>query len=325
MTKKGRKVGKNKVLLFSLFFLAFLLCGFFVLRIKTNLFEKFLGAYNVKISVIIPVYNTEKYLDKCLESVERQTLENIEIICVNDGSKDNSLEILKKHAEKDNRIKIIDQKNMGVSAARNSGIRAAKGQYITFVDSDDLIKEYTYQSCMEIIKTENPEIFIYGYRTNEDEDVPQNIDISKCNFYDHDNFMRAYYNSHPAVWDKIFKRDFLLKNQIFFNEDIHCAEDYVFTLMALLRAEKIVDCPNRFYYYKIDNESSIVHTTKKQKQMEASIKANKCLIQYFHRFGVYDYDVMFLEEIVKIGRYITEEVKDVNLQSKYAKELLDVY
>ena len=94
-----------------------------------------------KISVIIPVYNAEKYLDKCLESLENQTLEGIEIVCVNDGSKDNSLEVLNRHAEKDKRIKVINQKNAGVSAARNKGIRTARGKYITFVDADDFIKE----------------------------------------------------------------------------------------------------------------------------------------------------------------------------------------
>lgn len=278
-----------------------------------------------KISVIIPVYNAEKYLDKCLESLENQTLEDIEIVCVNDGSKDNSLEVLNRHAKKDKRIKVINQKNAGVSAARNKGIRAARGKYITFVDADDFIKEYTYKSCMEIIEKENPEVFVYSYRTNENEEVPKDIDISKCNFYNHSNFKSAYDNSHPAVWDKIFKRDFLLKNKIFFKEDIHYAEDYVFTFMALSRAVKIIDCPNRFYYYRTDNENSIVNTAKRQKKMESSIKVHKYLLQYLHEFGMYEYDLMFLEEIGKIERYIAEEVEDVDLKNKYAKELLDVY
>ena len=281
--------------------------------------------YPYKISVVIPVYNVEKYLDKCLDSLENQTLKEIEIICVNDGSKDNSLDILKKHAEKDSRVKVIDQKNAGVSAARNKGIRSAKGEYVTFVDSDDFIKEYTYKSCADIIFKENPEIFIYGFRVDEKEEVPQDIDISKCNYYDNGNFMAAYNNSHPAVWDKIFKREFLLKNKIFFKEDVSYAEDYTFTLMALARAKKIMSCSNKFYYYRTDNENSIVNTVKLQKKMESSIKVNKYLLQDFHKLGIYDYDLMFLEEFGKIERYISEEVKDAELKDKYAQELRDVY
>ena len=90
---------------------------------------------NPKVSVIIPVYNTEKYLEECLNSVENQTLEDIEIICVNDGSTDKSLEILNNHANKDSRIKVISQENGGLSHARNTGMKIAKGEYITFLDS----------------------------------------------------------------------------------------------------------------------------------------------------------------------------------------------
>lgn len=95
-----------------------------------------------KISVIVPVYNTEKYLDECLNSVENQTLKDIEIICVNDGSTDKSLEILNNHAGKDSRIKVISQENGGVSSARNAGIESSSGSYILFIDSDDFIETY---------------------------------------------------------------------------------------------------------------------------------------------------------------------------------------
>ena len=91
----------------------------------------------VTLSVIVPVYNTEKYLRECLDSVINQTLKDIEIICINDGSTDRSLDILKEYALKDNRIKIIDKKNEGVAAARNDGIRIANGEFVCFMDSDD--------------------------------------------------------------------------------------------------------------------------------------------------------------------------------------------
>ena len=105
------------------------------------------------VSVIVPVYNVEKYLEECLDSIINQTLEDIEIICVNDGSTDNSLKILKKYAKKDNRIKIINQKNCGLGCARNSGLNQSQGDYIFFLDSDDYLNpnilEKLYPKALE--------------------------------------------------------------------------------------------------------------------------------------------------------------------------------
>ena len=106
-----------------------------------------------KVSVIVPVYKTEKYLDECLESIENQTLREIEIVCVNDGSPDNSIDILENHKRKDGRIKIINQENAGISMARNAGIKNSKGEYVLFLDSDDLISpklcEIAYNKAKE--------------------------------------------------------------------------------------------------------------------------------------------------------------------------------
>ena len=105
-----------------------------------------------KISIIVPVYNTEKYLSKCLNSLIKQTYKDIEIIVVNDGSKDKSLEIAKKFAKQDNRIKVFNKENGGLSSARNFGIEKASGEYIGFVDSDDYIKENMFEILYNMIK-----------------------------------------------------------------------------------------------------------------------------------------------------------------------------
>ena len=107
---------------------------------------------NVKVSVIVPVYNVEKYLKDCLDSVVNQTLEDIEIICVNDGSTDNSLAILEEYAEKDSRIKIITQENKGLGGARNTGLYHANGEYISFIDSDDWIELNTFEELYNMSK-----------------------------------------------------------------------------------------------------------------------------------------------------------------------------
>ena len=102
--------------------------------------------YMVKISIIVPVYNTEPYLEQCLDSIINQTLEDIEIICVNDGSTDNSLSVLEEYASKDNRIKIINQENEGPGFARNNGLKSVNGEYVLFVDSDDWIELNTCEA-----------------------------------------------------------------------------------------------------------------------------------------------------------------------------------
>ena len=116
-----------------------------------------------KISVIIPVYNTENYLKECLNSVINQTFKDIEIICVNDGSTDNSLSILEEYARTDSRIKIINQKNQGVSSSRNNGIKSARGEYIMFLDSDDLYKPDLCEKVVEKIDSQSPDIVMWGH------------------------------------------------------------------------------------------------------------------------------------------------------------------
>ena len=116
-----------------------------------------------KVSVIIPVYNTEKYLKSCLDSVINQTLSDIEIICINDGSTDNSLDILEEYANKDDRIKIINQKNQGVSEARNNGIKLAKSDYFILLDSDDSIENTICEKSYNAIVKNNADINIIGF------------------------------------------------------------------------------------------------------------------------------------------------------------------
>ena len=111
-----------------------------------------------KVSIIVPVYNVEKYLEKCLDSLVNQSLHDIEIICVNDGSKDDSLDILEKYAKKDSRIKIINKQNQGLSAARNDGLKVAAGEYVGYVDSDDWVDLNFYEKLYESAKKYNAEI-----------------------------------------------------------------------------------------------------------------------------------------------------------------------
>lgn len=198
----------------------------------------------INVSVIIPVYNVEQYLRKCLDSICNQTLKNIEIICVNDCSPDNSLAILQEYAQADSRIKIVNrEQNGGLAAARNSGLEVAQGEYVAFVDSDDYISldfcEKLYLASdngkFDIVKGAD----IHVVYNNGKVDVwPQNEEIrkNKINFY-------------AQVTTAIYKLDFLKKNDIKFYENIRICEDIVFIAQCAICANSLKVIDDGIYYY----------------------------------------------------------------------------
>lgn len=196
-----------------------------------------------KISVIVPVYNTEKYLPKCLDSLIAQTLSDIEIICVNDASTDGSLQILNQYAGKDNRIKIITfPQNKGAGAVRNIAIKEATGEYMGFIDSDDYVDlnfyENLYKKAVEtgtqIVKGSDMKLC---YPDREEIDAQNDkIRLNKINFW-------CQYTT------AIYKRDFILENKIDFPEDLLVGEDPVFTIKAAVLADKVEVIDNAQYYY----------------------------------------------------------------------------
>ncbi len=209
----------------------------------------------MKFSIIIPVYNVEQYLTKCLDSVVNQTYnDEYEVICVNDGSTDSSLAILEEYEEKHDKIKIINQENRGLSEARNTGIRQAKGKYIWFIDSDDWIEDDALNILHKKINDEDIVCF-NGRRYFEDgktETPDEGIEISDISGWE-------YYNKYAlqsrkfhftCVVLRVYKRDFLLKNNLFFEPGIY-HEDNLFTPIALYHAIKIKSIPNMLYQYRI--------------------------------------------------------------------------
>ena len=133
--------------------------------------------------------------------------------------------------------------------------------------------------------------------------------------------INAYRETNPAVWDKIFDRKFILRNDLSFKEDMSYAEDHVFNLMAFAKADKIIGVPNKFYYYREDNQSSLVHVINGTKRLENEIKANKYLISYFRDLGIHDFDLEFARQMGLIFNHINNEVKDETMKAKYAEEV----
>ncbi len=208
----------------------------------------------VKISIIIPIYNSEKYLRKCLESVCNQTFRDIEIICINDCSLDNSNSILQEYAKNDKRINLINLvQNKGAAAARNIGIENAVGQYLGFVDSDDFIDQNFYEKLYE-----------QAYKTNADA-VKGNIALycPKTKIIIKDSWMDINSNvkKHKANFcfsftSAIFKKSFIKKNFIEFLEGLIHFEDPYFTIKAALFYKKLEVIDDVFYYYVNNPESA---------------------------------------------------------------------
>lgn len=222
-----------------------------------------------KISIIIPVYNTAEYLPKCLDSLLSQTYKNLEIICVNDGSKDDSLMVLEQYKAIDSRITVLTQENKGQSAARNRGVEISTGDWITFVDSDDWVSIDCYNTFAETLNdtsTPNFEIFMFNGTSFTEGDDNLGLrdfffieDWSKksgeiCTFKD----CRNPFEGNLSVYNKIYRRDFIEKNNLKF-EKYSIMEDELYWIEAFTAAKSVYLCDKILYFYR-QQPNSTMHT-----------------------------------------------------------------
>ena len=211
-----------------------------------------------KISVIIPVYNVEKYLRECLDSVVNQTYKDIEIICINDGSIDNSLKILEEYSQNDNRIKIFNQTNQGVSVARNIGTKESSGEYIMFVDSDDWIEKDCVELVYNKIKEKNSDICCFGINEIRDGKInireweKEYLEKFKNRELDVDALKRFCINA----CGKLIKLEFLKKNNILFPTGIKIGEDSIFNLICYFYNPKYSILNKQLYNYDIERQKN---------------------------------------------------------------------
>ena len=191
---------------------------------------------NNLISIIVPIYNSENYIKKCLDSILAQTYSNLEVILIDDGSTDNSYNICKDYQKKDNRIVLLQQKNAGVSRARNHGLEVAKGEYIGFVDSDDYIEPEMYEILLNSIIESNSKIAICNYYyENEDSKEIKNFQ-SESRFFSRDYFTENMFNDfciNGFLCNKLYYRGLLFnKNHtIYLDENIKMLEDNLFNYL----------------------------------------------------------------------------------------------
>lgn len=236
---------------------------------------------NELVSVIIPVYNGEKYIAKCIESLLNQTYKDIEIIIINDGSTDATSMIVNNLIDKDKRINQIITNNLGVSSARNCGIKVAKGKYITFVDSDDTVQNNYIEYLYLIIKKENCDIALTRYPNKIVDENKYEIDTSD----DKVRFVKGSYAAKEMLsykivissWNKMFKKDLLIDHSIVFNTDLSYGEGFEFVIKAFFNANKVAIGSKKIYNYRVDNENSVM-TSYKEKLVTGSFESLQSIL-----------------------------------------------
>lgn len=225
--------------------------------------------YKPEISIIIPVYNVEKYLDECINSAVNQTFDDIEIICVNDGSTDGSLEIIEKHASKDKRIRIISQEHKGVGSARNAGLDAAKGKYVYFMDSDDYVELNALKELHNLIEEKSCDLIIFKTYNFIDEtreyinidyhDMPELTSIVGNEVFNYQDHLKQLIPADVTVYTKFFKREII--SDIRFIEDL-IFEDNIFTMNLIFNSESIY-LYDRYLYHRRIRKNSIISSNSK--------------------------------------------------------------
>lgn len=242
----------------------------------------------IKITVIIPIYNSEKYLVRCLDSIINQSLKEIQIILINDGSNDKSGEICDQYCRLDSRVNVIHKKNEGVSVARNIGIRLAKGEYIIFIDSDDWIEKEMLKRMLDVIEKENVDVVKCDYKINSSNNhETKNKSNIEFGLYNKDKINNELLPSilnnklRTYVYLLLIRKDIIYKNEIYFNENITMMEDFLFYLELLTNSNNWYVINDYLYHY-FENISGITKSNRNNDKkinsvLNVYIESNKIL------------------------------------------------
>lgn len=282
-----------------------------------------------KVSIIVPVYNVEKYLDRCVQSLINQTLKDIEIILVDDESPDDCPRLCDEYVEKDFRIRVIHKQNGGLGLARNSGLEVATGEYVTFCDSDDFVEPNTYEYCTRIADKHYLDVVRFNCDrfTN---DLPRSNYTEAYEICDDVNVMRQYAISTwgPIVdgEDKtskvanigsscmgVYRRNFLIENGLKFkSERTILSEDYEFNYNVYIHAKRIGLTSNVFYHYFV-NPISLTTATKKN-QVDRAIDFSTLMTEYMIRDG-YSNEIAEVQPMAYVITWLRTQQKYVMLSS----------
>lgn len=247
--------------------------------------------YNPLISIIVPVFNTEKYLKRCLLSIQDQEYENIEVIIIDDGSTDRSVQICEQFVASDIRFKLYKQENAGVSIARNTGLDIVKGEYLLFIDSDDYIQKCYIKRLWLSMRMARVDMVICDYRQECQQTNEKDIEhyTSVPGKYTRISFINQIAKCPGAhyfgvLWNKIYKTDLIKDKELKFNPELSLGEDFVFNMEYLSTIDSISVIPDKLYIYSWNNPSSLTHCTKKiEKQLKERLVLYQAYENLFRR------------------------------------------
>lgn len=292
-------------------------------------------------SIIIPIYNVENYLNRCVESVLAQTCQLIEIILVDDGSPDNCPEICDKYAEKYTQIQVVHKKNGGLASARNAGLTVAKGKYIFFLDSDDWIAPNTIEELIKIAEEYQVDFVRFrpmyaGWLGHKDGDL--------CDFGTEQGMVEGVYDRKKiekeifsrlfvtpqltmgpivAAWRSLYRKDFLNQNKLRFDENVRYSEDSIFSAKVVWKTESFYYLDGPRYYYYFFNPTSITKSFKADR-WESCKNLITCFEQAFLKVDGYDFtEQLWLQKIFCVAQALGQRklIDNMELREAYCREI----
>lgn len=270
-----------------------------------------------KVSVIIPVYNEEKLLTRCLNSICNQSLTDMEIICVDDGSTDGSADVMKEYMKSDSRIQVICQNNNGAGEARNTGIRYASGEYLYFVDADDYLEENTLESIVSCADSAKADVVIFDvFHIDEDKTISYPITYILPQYSAKDIFSPKeacdylFMLTGGCVWNKLYRANYIHGNGMLFQQ-LKGADDVYFSMLSLAFADCIALCKKRLIYHTINKSDSQMSMLEHYplNQSKALLSVKRVLIEY----GLYE-----LFERSFVNRSAQNSIKNLSRINKYS-------
>ena len=219
-------------------------------------------------SVLVPAYNVERYIKRCLDSISNQIYTNFEVIIIDDGSRDNTYKICKEYILLDSRFKLFHQNNSGIAATRNRLLSLAQGDWIVFIDADDFVdKKYLYEFELAITKNELTDAIVCDYIQLESQNRSFHVSVPFSDKTDYLNKLLSWHVINTALWAKVIKRSFIEKSGITFEKEIELGEDLCFLSRLLYNANNIIYIPKTLYIWNRCNENSITTNGKKYRNL----------------------------------------------------------
>ena len=236
----------------------------------------------MKLSIIIPVYNAEKFLDKCIKSAQNQTLQDFELILVNDGSLDNSLKICEKYSQNDSRIIVFNQENSGQSKARNVGVENAKGEYVAFLDSDDWVDRDYYEKLVTACEMNDAEVSCGSILRVRKNYQKYRIKYTEEKIYTkpQEKIDVAHVPDMCYVWNKVYRKEFLDRINLKFVEGMFF-EDVDFVTRAVYFSNRMVTVPDTYYHYWTNWNSTVKTMKLSDKKRADSLKSKEMVLKFF--------------------------------------------